>query len=112
MSALFNVDKALATIGALFRPGDVIEIRALNVDRSPTFAGSTCSGYFEFEAGEAITKALKQLNNRAEGIYVVLNQINPALLGRAKNRLDGRAVERPALLAHKECPRACGMAAG
>jgi hypothetical protein len=88
LTAPIKVEKALAAIGALFRLGDVIEIRALNVDRSPTFAGSTCSGYFEFEAGEAITKALKQLNNRAEGIYVVLNQINPALLGRAKNRLQ------------------------
>ena len=88
MIAPAKFDKALTAIGALFEPGDVIEIRALNVDRTPSFGGSTYSGYFEFGAADAITKALHQLNGRAEGIYVVLNRLNPALLARAKNRLQ------------------------
>lgn len=90
MTAPAKVDKALAAIGALFEPGDVIEIRALNVDRTPTFRGSTHSGYFEFEASDAIKKALMQLDGRAEGIYVVLNPLNRSLLSRAKNRLQAK----------------------
>jgi hypothetical protein len=88
--AAAKVEKALAAIGALFEPGDVIEIRALNVGRTPTCGGSTHSGYFEFEARDAITKALKQLDGRAEGIYVVLNSLHRSLLGRANNRLQAK----------------------
>jgi AAA domain len=88
--AAAKVEKALATVGALFEPGDVIEIRALNVGRTPTFGGSTHSGYFEFEAKDAIITALKELDGRAEGIYVVLNPLNRSLLARAKNRLQAK----------------------
>jgi hypothetical protein len=90
LSATAKVEKALAAIGALFEPGDVIEIRALNLGRTPTSSGSTHSGYFEFEARDAIAKALMQLDGRAEGIYVVLNPLNPSLLARANNRLQAK----------------------
>jgi hypothetical protein len=49
-----RADDALRTIGALFEPGDVIEIRALDVGRTLDRAGSTYAGYFNFENGDAI----------------------------------------------------------
>jgi hypothetical protein len=72
----------------LFQPGDVIEIRALNVGRNPDRSGITYSGYFNFEAEEEISRALISLDGRAEGIYVVLNKLNPALLARAQPAPD------------------------
>jgi hypothetical protein len=41
--------EALRTIGVLLEPNDVIEIRALNVGRSPGRKGFTISGYFNLE---------------------------------------------------------------
>src|SRR5258708_879998 len=74
----------------LFAPGDVIEIRALAVGRSPSHPGSTSSGYFNFENRDAIARAIKQLDGHAEGVYVVLNRFNPDLLARANNRLQAK----------------------
>lgn len=84
------VNEALRAIGALFEPGDVIEVRALDVDRKPDRAGVTYSGYFNFENHDALACAVTQLNGRAEGVYVVLNRFNPTLLARAKNRLQAK----------------------
>jgi hypothetical protein len=88
LTAPINVDRALATIGALFRPDDVIEVRALHVDRRPDFGGSTHAGYFEYSADAALRRAIQRLNGKAEGVYVALNPVNPTLLARAKNRLQ------------------------
>jgi hypothetical protein len=74
----------------LFEPGDIIEIRALDVGRTPVRAGVTYSGYFNFENSDAITKAVRSLNGRAEAIYVILNRFDPALLARANNRLQAK----------------------
>jgi len=83
-------NEALRAIGALFEPGDVIEVRALDVNRNPERAGVTYSGYFNFENRDAIAGAVVQLNGRAEGVYVVLNRFNPVLLARANNRLQAK----------------------
>ena len=85
-----SVDEALRAIGLLFEPGDIIEIRALEVDRNATRSGVTYSGYFTFENEQAIRLAIRSLDGRAEGIYVVLNHFNPTLLARANNRLQVR----------------------
>jgi hypothetical protein len=82
------VEEALRAIGALFEPNDVIEIRALNVGGTSRYSGVTISGYFNLENGPAIAKAVQELDGRAEGIYVVLNRVHPALLARANNRLQ------------------------
>jgi AAA domain len=84
------VADALRAIGALFKPGDVIEIRALQVGRTAEKSGVTYSGYFNFESRDAIAKALAKVDGSAEGVYVVLNRFNPALLARANNRLQAR----------------------
>lgn len=81
-------DDALRTIGVLFRSEDVIEIRALNVKRTKDGPGYTYSGYFQFESGSEIRKAVQKLDGCAEGVYIVLNRLNPVLLARASNRLQ------------------------
>lgn len=83
-------DEALRTIGLLFDPGDVIEIRALGVGKSLDRAGVTYSGYFNFENENAIKAAIRRVDGRSEGVYVVLNRFNPELLMRANNRLQTR----------------------
>ena len=80
----------LRTIGVLFVAGEVIEIRALAVGKKPTYPGSTYSGYFNFENCDAITRAIKQLDGHAEGVYVILNRFHPELLARANNRLQAK----------------------
>jgi hypothetical protein len=84
------VDDVLNAIDVLFESGDVIEIRALAVGRTARHPGSTYSGYFNFENRHAIARAITQLDERAEGVYVVLNQLNPGLLARADNRLQAK----------------------
>ncbi len=72
-------------VTALFQISDVVEVRILK-----TRAG-TVSGYFDDH--EKLVDAIFQADSayRPIGIYYVLNVINPALLGRAYNRLKERA---------------------
>lgn len=73
---LGQIKRALALF---FAPGDVVEIRALEV------RGKTMAGYFsdlEKAANEAVTI------RDAAGIYVVLNPINRDLLARSANRIS------------------------
>ena len=66
-------------IAVLFQPGNVVELRALDV------AGKIHAGYFnDFE--RLATEAAR-LSGLAAGVYVVLNPINPDLLARAANRI-------------------------
>ena len=83
-----SAEAALRTIGALFRTGDIIEIRALNVRRTPKRPGSTHAGYFEFDNAEAIRNAVRELDGRSDGVYVTLNPVDRRLLARASNRLQ------------------------
>jgi hypothetical protein len=67
-------------------PTDVIELRAIGV-RGRQWPSVT-SGYFTDR--EACACAAVQLSPLAEGVYITLNRINPALLARALNRARGR----------------------
>lgn len=67
-------------------PSDVIELRAIGV-RSRLWP-SVVSGYFLDR--DACVEAAVQLSPLAEGTYVTLNRINPALLARAVNRVRGK----------------------
>jgi hypothetical protein len=82
-----NAEHALAAIGLLFDPGDVIEIRALDVRRDGIQHGSIHAGYFNVENTQAIASAIRSVDGRAAGVYVVLNKLNPVLLARANNHL-------------------------
>ena len=80
-----DINEIRRAIALLFVPGDVVEVRILK-----TSAG-VVSGYFDDH--EAFATAIESADGkyRATGVYYVLNPINPALLGRAYNRLKERA---------------------
>lgn len=82
-----EIERAIALI---FDPGDVVEVRI------PKTRAGTVAGYFDSPPtmAEAIYQA--DAKYRAGGVYYVLNKINPALLGRAYNRLKERAEQTTA----------------
>ena len=73
---LLEIRRALAV---LYQPGDVVELRALDV------GGKTVAGYFDDHA--KLAEAAAKLSGSAAGVYVVLNEFTPALLARSANRL-------------------------
>ncbi|MGD1093427.1 MAG: hypothetical protein ABSB35_15745 [Bryobacteraceae bacterium] len=72
-------------ISLLFDPGDVVEVRI------PKTRAGVVAGYFDDHATMAAAIESADARYQASGIYYVLNRINPALLGRAYNRLKERA---------------------
>jgi hypothetical protein len=70
-------------LDALFLPGQVIEIRALRVDGKKN---NTASGYFD--DFDLATEAAERFEVRCSGVYVTLNEVNPALLSRRQNRIE------------------------
>ena len=64
---------------ALFKPGDVVEIRAFQGKK-------TVSGYFD-NCGDFV-KAARRLDREGYQVYATLNEVYPALLARAANRLE------------------------
>jgi hypothetical protein len=69
-------------LGILAEPGQVVEVRILNIDGR---RNRVDSGYFDDFA--TLAKAIPAYNARAEGIYITLNPVNPDLLARAANRI-------------------------
>lgn len=72
-------------ISLLFRPGDVIEVRI------PKTRFGVVAGYYDDHAALATAIEVADARYRASGVYYVLNRLDPALLGRACNRLKERA---------------------
>jgi hypothetical protein len=76
-------DEILRTCQALFAPGQVAELRALDAVTREWRRPHTVSGYFDdWERLAAVAMSIQ-----ARGIYVTLNPVNPALLARANNRV-------------------------
>jgi hypothetical protein len=73
---LLEIRRALTV---LYQPGDVVELRALDV------GGKTVAGYFDDHA--KLAEAAAKLSGSAAGVYVVLNELTPGLLARSANRL-------------------------
>ena len=77
-----------------FKPGEVTEIRAFGLDgrRKGVWEGFAGGGimYGYFDNADDFGRAAETLDKaKAEGIYFVLNPVDPALLARANNRLKG-----------------------
>lgn len=68
---------------ALFAPGQVAELRALDAVTREWRRLHTVSGYFN----DWDKLAAAAMSIQARGVYVTLNPVNPALLARALNRL-------------------------
>jgi len=73
------VQQALTVMAA---PGQVLEVRIIGVDDRKNRVDS---GYFDDFT--QLAQVLPRYNGRAEGVYITLNEINPALLARAANRI-------------------------
>jgi hypothetical protein len=102
------------TLHLFHQPGDVVEIRIpkLREGRWTT----TAAGYFD--DFDAAAKAALQHEDRAEGIYFTLNQINPRLLARSPNEItvklspttsDNDVVRRRWLLVDVDPDRPAGL---
>jgi P4 family phage/plasmid primase-like protien len=83
-----NITKAQIEAGIvqgllpLIEQGQVFEVRVVGVDDN---SKRVDAGYFDDI--EKAVKAIASYDGRAEGIYIIPNEINPALLARAANRI-------------------------
>ena len=77
----------------LFSPGDVVEMRALEVEERSKGRSfwANYSGYFDSEHWEDLANAALRLTGDAAGVYITLNPCAPALLSRRANRVDRAA---------------------
>jgi hypothetical protein len=75
--------KILEALGYLFKPDDVIELRALSKDKK-----RTDSGYFDSENWSSLAAAAASLNVQGMAVYVTLNPVDPHLLSRYHNRVE------------------------
>jgi len=85
-------DEVLHGVQVLFNPGQVIEVRAITDD-------GMASGYFDDP--EQLTAKVDPLDGLPgmQGIYVTLNEVNPALLSRRANRIKTRLSKKDATTA-------------
>ena len=85
-------------VTALFTPGQVIEVRAITEE-------GMASGYFD--DFQALAVAVEPLDSTSgtHGIYVTLNEVNPALLSRRANRIKGRLSKKDATTADSDITR-------
>ena len=89
-----EIERALAL---LFPPGSVVEVRAFTEE-------GTASGYFSDMA--ALAAAASALDSAGtSGIYVTLNEVNPALLSRRANRVKMRLGKKDATTADTDILR-------
>src|SRR6266478_4940272 len=82
LAAPSNADDIRAALGLFLTPGGIIEIRVPNVDGRKR----TDAGYFDDL--DAAVAAAEEYAGVAPAVYVTLNPCNPALLARAKNRME------------------------
>jgi hypothetical protein len=79
VSAATAGTQIIGAVGTLFEPSAVVELRA--------FSGRcTVSGYFDDH--EALVKQAHKLDEQGYAVYVTLNEVDPALLARAANKVN------------------------
>ena len=70
-----DIERIRATLAVLIQPGGVAELRVPKVDRKKS---RTDAGYFDNL--DALAQQAARYDGRGDGIYITLNEINPALL--------------------------------
>ncbi|MDD2318294.1 MAG: hypothetical protein PHD57_13230 [Desulfobacterales bacterium] len=83
---MIDNDEILRALRCWFAPGDVFEVRVLDVVTSDYRREHVESGYFDFEHIASVPEALKRLLSY-RGVYVTVNPVKPDLLARAVNRI-------------------------
>ena len=105
----------------LIRPGQVVELRALNV---PQRYGkpATCFGFYDYDHLDDMARdAVKLSDAGASGVYWMMNPVNPDLLARSANRIrvaktgettsDADIIRRQLLLIDADPKRPAGISA-
>ncbi|OPY46752.1 MAG: hypothetical protein A4E42_00405 [Methanoregulaceae archaeon PtaU1.Bin222] len=86
-----------SALSLLFEPGQVVEVRAMTGE-------GIASGYFDDQ--DALAAAVGPLDaSGTAGIYVTLNEVNPALLSRRANRIKMRLSKKDATTADADITR-------
>jgi hypothetical protein len=75
-------EEILAAVSVLFSQEQVVELRAPGYPRG----NATTAGYFD--DASALAENALELSGKAPGVYVTLNEINPALLARVSDRVE------------------------
>ena len=82
-SAAGRIRATVEALELIAEPGQLVELRILGVEGNDRRVDS---GYFTDWA--KLGKAASSYHNRARGIYITLNPVNPDLLARAANRVE------------------------
>ncbi len=98
MSDISHRDEIQNTLTHLFTPGQVIEVRAITED-------GISSGYYNDLTIAARDILDREKDTHVSGIYVTLNEVNPALLARRANRIKYRLGRKDASTADTDIIR-------
>lgn len=82
-----NTDAILATLKVLFDPRDVIELRAIVKSGYKRID----AGYFDHAHWPELAEYAAKLSQRGYAVYITLNPVDPQLLSRYNNRIEGGA---------------------
>lgn len=83
---LIDEYKIISALKAIFQPGDVFEVRALDAITKAYNRPHIESGYFEYEHIDKVPSCLTHII-KAKGIYFTVNPVKKDLLARAVNRV-------------------------
>jgi hypothetical protein len=86
-------DEIRRALHMLFAPGQVTELRALEVSTRRIPRPHTVSGYFDDV--ETLANEAAKVSRYAKGVYIVPNVVDPALLVRAANRVRATTDKDP-----------------
>ncbi len=72
----------------LFEPGDVVELRAVDVRRRTQERPHIESGYFDYDHFDLMAQTALEIERYAVGVYYTLNPLLPDIICRRCNRVD------------------------
>ena len=90
MTTLPTIEDVAGWLRLVVEPGTVVELRALECVDNPRYPGFTVAGWFDHDHMNDLARAAMEWTRRAEGVYITINPVNPALLARAANRVVRR----------------------
>lgn len=85
MSETLEIERIKAAVSVLAEPGQVVELRLLQVQLPGRQSTATMSGYFD--SASVLAEKAAEFADSAKGAYITLNPVLPALLSRATNRI-------------------------
>jgi len=84
----FQRDQIRLSVDLLFQPEQIIELRALGVSPERYNKPHVEAGYFDGAHRENLIDEAIRLSSISSGVYVVMNELDPALLARSANRVQ------------------------